>query len=227
MPDAQGSESQQTEKPAEGPKYVTLDDVTKIVNSAITSHNKRQESSIAKLLDERLSAFAKPKVEEQGGEAGNDPKAPKVDPELLKLRRDFEAQQKVLAEEKSKRETAERKQREERAISQLQSSFSGKVRQEAIPVLVKAFRADISFDEETGEPMLPVDGGIAAIPAAVDSWLKSKDSEAFRPAPNAGGSGGQRNKSGGQGPTKPYAQMSSEEKLDAFDRLDRQLNQQQ
>lgn len=178
---------------APAPTSVTIEQVNELVNKALGARDKRFETKVTemfgnfgKTLEDRLAAMA-PKAPEEQPQGDK-----KVDPELVKLRQMFEAQNKVLEAEKSARLAAEAKSRSEKAAAQLQSTLGKHVRPEAASVLIKAFRADIEFDGD--EPTLPLpDGsGRTSIEAAIAAWAKSDDAKAFVPAPSSGGSGAPR-----------------------------------
>lgn len=203
------------------PTSVTIEQVNELVNKALGARDKRFETKVTemfgnfgKTLEERLAAMA-PKAPEEQPQGDK-----KVDPELVKLRQMFEAQNKVLEAEKAARLTAEAKSRSEKAAALLQSAIGKHVRPEAAQVLIKAFRADLEFDGD--EPTLPLpDGtGRSTIDAAIAAWAKSDDAKAFLPAPTSGGSGAPRTQATG-GPrlsrdpeTVPASQWTTDERAE-------------
>lgn len=212
---------------APAPQYVTVEQLNETLNKALGARDKRFEAKVAetlggfgKTLEERLAALAPKAPDEQAAPTGDR----KVDPELVKLRQMFEAQQKVLEAEKAARLAAETKSRQEKAAALLQSAIGKHVRPEAAAVLIKAFRADIDFDGD--EPTLPLpDGtGRTSIDAAIAAWAKSDDAKAFLPAPTSGGSGAPRVAASGGArlardpETVPAAQWTTDERAEMIRR---------
>ncbi len=178
------------ETPA-APKYVTAEEVAKTVNAALTSHFKRQPD-VSKLITESFAQYEARKAEEAAAkqaEGGGDG-TKKVDPELLKLQRQIADQEKAIAKERSAREAAESATRNQSANTAIEQALAKHgVRPEAVARLAKAYRADVTFDEVTGEPLLPVEGGTTTIAAAIEADVKSKALDYAIQAPSGGGSG--------------------------------------
>lgn len=176
----------------DAPKYVTEERFNELMNKALGARDKRFEAKVTemfggfgKTLEERLASLAPKPPEEQA------PGDKKVDPELVKLRQMFEAQQKVLDTERSARQAAEAKSRNEKATAQLAAALGKVVRPEAAQVLLKAFRGDIEFDGDEPTMPLPDGSGRSTIDAAIAAWAKTDDAKSFIPAPTSGGSGTQ------------------------------------
>lgn len=198
--------------------------VTKTVNAAITGREKRFTETLGKTLEERFAKFAealpKPAPADPNAEPA-DGKG-KVDPETLKLRQQMDALTKKL--EQSEKTAAEQtaKARAEKTRSSLTAALGKVVRPEAVPRLLKAFAADVTYDEATGDPVLPIgDGEFADIEAAIDTWAKSDEARAFIPAPNAGGAGSRpttANRGQRVDPrSKPQSQWTEEDRKAAFE----------
>jgi hypothetical protein len=217
MPNAEGSDNAQPtqETQAESPKFVSVEEVNRI----ITAREKRFESSLAKLLDDRIGA--KKSAEAAEVVTSNEGKPAKVaDPELARFRLEQDQLKRELAAEREKREAAERKQREGKAMALLQSELSSRVKPEFVPTLIKALRHDVEFDE-AGEPLIKF--GEAPLPIAqwADQWAKTKEADPYKPAPSAGGSGAARgNGRAGAYGAKPLAEWTEADR-EAFyrDRL--------
>lgn len=193
MPDANGGDtpnnsSQGESASANAPKYMTQEDVSKAVNAAITGHIGRFEKGLFAKLDERFASLSKPKVEDQKPEGESDPKAPKVDPEVVKLRREQEELRKEVAKERAEREQIAAKARHEKSRGDLRDAFASKVNKDHIHTLVKAYAADITYDDE-GNALLDLGSGAMPIAAAVEEWSKSKFAAPYLPPPSSGGSG--------------------------------------
>ncbi len=183
----------------EPPKYVTIEQFNEQLNKALGSRDKRFESKITEMfggfgksVEAQLAALA-PKPHD----AEHDPKGGgKVDPEFVKLKQTTDALTKRLEAETKRREDAETKQRSQRAVGELQSSLAkAGFLPEALETLTKAFRSDITYDDD-GNPMLPFEDGATSIDAAISAWSKSDAAKIFRPAPGTGGAGTQRGLNG-------------------------------
>lgn len=215
-PNVAGDEKAQAQT-QEQPKHLTAAAVAQIVNGAITG----RENRLIERLKQQFAPVPAPKADEpaeQAAAVASDGKPKTIDPELVRMKQQLEAQSRALEAERTKREAAEKKQREERALSMLQASISGKVRPEAVGMLVKAMRSDIVFDEESGEPRFPYEHGYLEIPAYVETWAKSKEAAIFLPAPAQGGSGSTASRSAGSSNyrSKPRSQWTDEDYTAAF-----------
>lgn len=224
-PNAQGGENAQPHatNASDTPRGVSAEDVTRLVNQAITAREKRFESNLAKLLDERLGGGASKRHDDAAdpSPAGEIKAAKAADPELARFRLEQEQLRRELAAEREKRETAERKQREAKANALLHAELSARVKPEFVPTLIKALRHDVEFDE-AGEPLIKF--GEAPLPIAqwAEQWAKTKDADPYKPAPNAGGSGASARSNGRAASyaTKPLGEWSDDDR-EAFyrDRL--------
>lgn len=201
----------------DAPQYLTAKDaeamVAKTVNAALSSHLKRID--FGKMIGDAMASH-QPKAGDDAGAgngggdgAGGQQAGQRVDPELLRLRRDQESLRKSLEAEQQARKASEDARRNERAVGDLRAQLSKHVRPEAVEVLVKSLRADIQFDD-AGDPMLPVEGGgTTTIAGAVEAFAKSKGAEMFRPAPSQGGAGSARPQRGAaEFRTKPRDQWN-------------------
>lgn len=163
------------------------------VNAAITSHLKRQKSpsmdDFKALIADQLKSFKpQPSVE--------DPKEEKkVDPALTAMRAQVEELQKSYAAERTAREKAESKQREDRAFGDLKDSLKSKVRPEMLDFVAKnLFYADkrVEFDTD-GNPLfkvrkapsagLPEEDMLMPLSDGISNWAQSKEAAIFIPAP--------------------------------------------
>jgi hypothetical protein len=158
-------------------------DFSKAVETALTSWQAKQKEPIETTADGAAPSKA----------TGEQAPA-KVDPELLKLRRDLDDVRKVAETERKTRLELEESNKQEKAVATLRDALAPRVRPEVLPTLVKAFRGDIIFDDD-GTPLLPVEGGTTQISAAIEAWAKSKEAAVYLPAPTGGGSGSQRGSS--------------------------------
>jgi hypothetical protein len=201
MPDALGGETPHTNDGGEAPQFLTAKDaealVGKVVNAAITSHLKRLD--IGKSVTEALAAQKARDAEEAAARAElQEPQEQvarsntKVDPEVLALKRQLEAQKSAIDVERKKREEAEAARKSERVNNELRAALAKHVRPEAVEILTRAFRGDIQWDE-TGEPVMPLDEGRTITVAGwAENFAKQKDTAIFVPAPTAGGGGSPR-----------------------------------
>lgn len=175
-------------------KYITEDQIGNIVNAAVTNHLKRfTENQLPKMLEaslkpiaDKLSAPASTPDPEEKGKS-------KVDPQVAALSKQLEDMQKAMAAEREGRIAAEKKQREDRAFSDLKASLAPKVRPELLDMLANhLFKVEgrVEFEEDGSavfkyernnygmkeEVRLPIKDG-------VDAYLNSDAAKPFIPAP--------------------------------------------
>lgn len=198
-------------------------DLDRKIGGAVAGQLKKLD--LGKVVSDAMAEFETKKSETASAgtqQAGTQDS--KVDPELVKLRRTVEDQGKALAKEQKAREDAENRARSQSADTAIRGALTkAGLRPEAIDRLAKSYRADVTFDE-SGEPMLPVEGGTSTIAAAIEADIKSKALDFAMPPPNAGGSGSSKPRVNGAGvnldalATKPREQWTDAEKDAHFQR---------
>ena len=190
---AAGSETR-AEKGTETAKFITVDELDKKLNAAISSHLKRANKGIEDKLEGFFTSFTKKQQDDEEARASarrqsQAGQSEVVDAEAVKMRRDMEDLRKQLDAEKKARQESDSARKSERAHAELRAALNRvSVKPETTDFLVKAFKSDISYDED-GDAMLPVEGGVAPIGSAIELWAKSKDALPFMPPPSPGGTG--------------------------------------
>lgn len=96
--DNSGSDGGAGDGGGESPKFVTADDLARVVNAAITTHSKRQETKIAELI----AAAIKPAEQAPEKPAGGAPDATSA--ALAKLQADLAQERKAREDERRERE---------------------------------------------------------------------------------------------------------------------------
>ncbi len=197
-----------------------------IANQAATAQLKRFAE---KQLPTVLEGFMKPYLEKleklSVAPQQSDPKESKKSPEFAALEQKLAEVEKRAAEADSRRASAEKKQREDRAFSELKGALSGKVLPEFLDMVsshlfqvqrvvdtndegesVFNFTKKSQYGDE--ELRLPIKDG-------VEQWLRSESAKPFVPAP--GTSGASQKPRGNTAPSiNPQfdpAKASAEEKI--------------
>lgn len=189
----------------DGPKFVTADDLARVVNAAITTHTKRLETKIAEQIATALKVPEKTE-EKTGGDGKPDPMAA----QLAKITADLAQERKAREDEKRERE-AERS----KALRMEQSAALATALRDAGIVdktMAKAAQALLESDgvvtrDDAGaikfrtvdkygtETLVELSEGLAG-------WSKG-DGMAFMPARKVAGSGTTAPKSGSTSSGKP------------------------
>lgn len=207
-PGPKGGEATGSDNPDSRPltladlKTLLSTELPKVVNSAVTAHLKREREKAEKAAAAKKNEADQDVEGEGDGQPGGEPKpkpkppdAPtqrEPDPELLKLRKDFEKLQKAHAEERKLREEAQRKAAEEKGHNSVRSALAGKVASGAERLAHDVLRARgslvINDDGDVrirlGEPDEPEEG--LDLATGIDRFLKTKEAEYLRPAPKPG-----------------------------------------
>ena len=213
-------------------KPLTAADVAEIVNKAITGHLKRLPDTnklVADALAARDAKAAEELAAREAEKGASGDKGKQVDPEVLALKRQLDDQAKRIAKAEAERDTERTRARNERAAGELQAALAKHVRPEAVPALVKAFRSDLTFDDQ-GNPSLPVEDGATTIAAAVESWAKDKANAWALPAPTQGGAGSPRSNGNPGAPSfsslqgKDPANYTDAERATAFTAIAQKLS---
>lgn len=156
---------------SENTSIETSDDSDKklanLVNAAVSSHMKRF-----------MKQFEATQSEKQVSQSSSQtPSSPASDDSDVR---------KELAKMKAELRAEKAKAREEKVFSDVRSRLSGKVRDDAVDLALKVFRADqkIVIDEE-GNTVFRHEGIDHDIEDGIAEWLQSKEAAVFRPAPTA------------------------------------------
>lgn len=196
--DSPSPDTTETPPPAAG-----TPDVGNLVNAAVSAHLRRfTEKQFPTLLAEAFKPFSEqiaalkappPPPPPQDDDAPRG-KTPKVDPTVVALQQQLEDFRRQAAESDTRRASAEKKSRDDRAFSDLRSHLSKSVRPEMLDMVsnhlfqiqkmvevsedgTSYFRGTRTtmpgFTEEVNYPLK--DG--------VENWLKSEEAKPFLPAP--------------------------------------------
>ena len=232
MANAETTQAQQGQNAAEGDSSsppMSRDEITALINSAITGHIKRAlaPEKIGAIVTPALESALAPFKEQIAGLAkpapAPDAPAPKgkakaesdePDPRDLALAAMEKKFAKLEADHKAARELAAKERRaslEAKAISDLRAELTGKVRPEAVGVVADLLRARnaITIDENGAATMrvrfspergLPEEDHDLPFGDALPHFLKTKEAALFVPPPT-GGAG----RTGRPAPTAPAA----------------------
>lgn len=190
-----------SQTPSADPAYVKAEDIGNIVNAAVSSHLKRSlAGAIESALKPALEQFKASMTPAPAGEETSDEKKKgKQSPEMLAMAKQIEDMQKALVAEKERTAAAEKKQREDRAFSELRSSLEGKVRPELLDMVAKhlfVVEGRVQVDDQGNSlfkgSRLPYQGATEAeeytlpLRSGIEDFLKSDAAKPFLPAPSAG-----------------------------------------
>jgi hypothetical protein len=187
--------------------------LTNIINSAVTAQLKRALpkalEGVTQTLNEAIKqqlADLKPTLKTEDDEP-KDKAKDRPNPELNDLRQKYEAMQAKLSEAEAKRETAERKRRDDKAYSDLRGALSkGGVRPDMLEDLADLLfhaRKQVQFDDDD-QPMLKVkfspgkglqeEEQVLPLESGVTQLLKTPMASRYLPPPGgaSGGTDGQR-----------------------------------
>ncbi len=206
----------------------------KTVNSAITSHMKRQPSIADALKGMNWEEMLTPVIQKLAPppKADPEPGTPKQDPRLSALEAKYAELETKYRSEQTAREKAEQKSRDESAFQALRSALTGHVLPEAAESAAKIlFHADrrVTFDEH-GNPLMtvrkaPYQGAAEEdlqLPLAdgVKHWIGTREGKLFAPPPavqdpkRPGGAPGRHVVTGRDGlPTYDAPATTEEEKI--------------
>lgn len=192
MPDESNQNSQTPDQPAFSETQVKT--IADIVNSAVTSHLKRaakEQPDVAKLVADAVkAAMPTPPPPSDDDDKG---KKSKVDPETAALRAKLDELEKQYRAETERATKAEQKAREDRALGQVKSALTGKIRGESVEDLSELLwvRKRIELDENgtpfikvkrATHPGLPEEEQLMPLADGLDVYLKSKEGAAWLPA---------------------------------------------
>jgi len=201
--------------------------VSKAVTDAVGGLKSSFEAEFAPLKE----MLAKAKTEPTDKPEDKQPKAkdaPAVDPRI-------EAFEKKIAKLEAEHKAATERAAKERAraielsaLGSLSQHLSGKVRPEAVDVVVKLMKADgrIVYDDEGNASMrVPVSLGKGLgfedqelpIDEAIPHWLKSKEAALFLPAPSEGAGGTKRQAPANRSGNGQFANGAPKNALEAFE----------
>lgn len=202
-PNATGGGTQNT--PAQGddnsnnPDFVTKEEMTSIVNAAVTSQLKRSLSkSIAEALGPALESALKP-IQEKLEKPSNEPAAgdkKQDDPQVTALKKQIDDMSTLLKQSQETAEAEKRKSQEQTARGALRSALTGKVRPEAVDDVVDLlfYRKRVAYDDQGNLTFtwrsalskgLPEEDHQFPLEDGVNQFLKSKQAEIYLPPPNA------------------------------------------
>ena len=183
-----------------GGAALTADDVARIANQAVTAQLKRELPkafegflpSFTKAIDDKFAAF---KPAEPASDKGG--KATEQTPEFAALQRQLAEMKSTLEGEQKARADVERKSREDAAFGELKLALGGHIKPEFIdPIAKSLYYADkrVEFDD-SGKPLFramvpqytggPLQEMLLPLKDGIEAYAKSKEAEAYRPAPTA------------------------------------------
>jgi len=177
-----------------------------MVNGALTAHLRKPDfrnmltTAIADAVKSALPAKEQVESDGDGAPAAGGAKSGKIDPKVAHLEKQL-AEMKAQNEEKDRKaaEATERARMKE-AEASLRTMLAGRVRPEAVNVVIDAFKARgaIQLGEDGAATMrLPYAATKGSKAELVDfdledgitEWMKSPEAALFAPPPNGGGSG--------------------------------------
>ena len=179
-PNVKGTENKSDEVSA----FVTQQDLSRMVNQAITSHLKRLDfdSKITSAIEQSLSSLKENTSKKDSTSVpGSD------NSEVAALKKQLEALQTQIKEKDAKAAAQLKASREKDAFSQLRTMLGGKVRPEAVDSVAKLlFHADkkIKVGDEGEMSWLNGDEEIS-IEDGIKQYLKTKEASMYLPAPTA------------------------------------------
>jgi hypothetical protein len=187
----------------EKPEFVTKEDMTAIVNAAVTSQLKRSlDKGIAAALEPALKHALAPfhekleKAPEPPAPGGGGNEKPKGDdPQVTALKKQLDDVTAGLKAAQDEAALEKRKSMDQTARGQLRSELSGKVRPEAIEDVVDLlfFRKRVAHDDQGNLTFtwrsslskgLPEEDHQFPLADGVREFLKSKQAEMYLPPPN-------------------------------------------
>ena len=169
------------------------------VNAAMTNHLKRakpqeeQTALIQKLIDETVGKALGPKQPE--AQPQNQDGTPKPDPELVKMREQFEKLERKYAESEARAKAVEDKARRESTHSAVKDALSAKgiSGTKALAVIAYLEQSGALRHDEDGVPRLAVKRSRTKnaapeeiewdIAQGIDDWSKGPDAAEFLPPP--------------------------------------------
>lgn len=175
--------SQETADKTDSPNYVTKEEFTKVLNSAITNHLKRLDISkqISESLEGSLASFkeqfAAPKTEEKVNSSKSN-----ESPEISNLQKKLEAMEKQMKVKEEALQARERQAREKDAFARVRSELGTfGVRPEAIDTLSKVIKAEnrIKVDEEGNISFLEDDDNEVDLKEGLKTYLDPKRNPAI------------------------------------------------
>ncbi len=210
----------------DAPKPLTVEDVTRIVNSAITARDKRRDEKIPDQLAEALKPFAEklekfsapPAAPPSPGKKKDDPTAQ----EISELRTRLERAEQKADKERTERELILKDQRDRGATSVLAEALTGGGVNTGLAKTLAASlygKGVVRYEgDDSDNVVIVLDDQELALKAGVPKWLKTDEGRHWLPPAPPGGSGAGRGKPGtsvadGQ---KLTHQDVSEAMVDAF-----------
>jgi hypothetical protein len=181
-----------------GAAALTAEDVARIANQAVTAQLKRELPkafegflpSFTKAIDDKLASF---KPTEQPA----DEKNKGASPELSALQRQIAELTEANRLSNERALSVEKKAREDTAFSELKAALGGHIKPEFIdPIAKSLYYADkrVEFSED-GKPLFramvpqytggPLQEMLLPLKDGIEAYAKSKEAEAYRPAPTA------------------------------------------
>lgn len=200
--------------------------VSKIVNSALTAHNKRQPEGVTaealtKMLDERDAkreelAEEKRKAKEAGGSgaggANNAPEIAKLQKELEAIKKEAAAARAESFEQKQKQQVSEDKTLLMKTLEGAGVTVAGRARAAMNHLLSEG------LVKRTDEGLVGIDksGDEQELAETITEFLKTDDGKIFLPPSDARGSGSDKNRGGGTGKAPKNAKERAGNALSAY-----------
>lgn len=162
----------------------TDEEISKIINSAVTNHLKR---ALPKALEQALAPLkeqlSKPKDETPKDETPKDESKASSNPELAELLKRLEKQDRTIKEISAREKAAIQKANSAAARNQIAELVKGKLLPDWQDIAIDRLMQKVSFDNETPEYDLGEFKG--NLQEGVESFLKDATNKRFLPAPKA------------------------------------------
>lgn len=172
--------NQEASEETTAPSYVTKEELSTIVNAAISNRNKGFEKRFEEFANELRGALGPAKPAER-----EDPKTGKAADggETAALRRELEALKKEREAERAKARDLSLRSRVRDELSKV-----GITNPLALKVLVDADKA-VSMSSETEDVVFKLNGEELDLSSGLKAWMKTEDAKIFLPPKGATGSG--------------------------------------
>lgn len=193
-PDPNGNSSDNEN--GDDPKFVTQDQLSQVVNAAVSNHLKRFESKLSGTIGSAVAEALKAHTPAASGDdPPNDPPADpnaKVDPAMTQMKREMTAMRNKLqkAEDATAAEAKQRKSDALRTtvLKQLgEAGLSGQQLRAAQAVLYQEGRVHVS--EDGSHIFRDADGVDLPLSEGMKGWIASDDAKLFLPPKDVRGSG--------------------------------------
>jgi hypothetical protein len=178
------------------PAAIKPEDLSNIVNKAVTGQLKRAlGKEVGEAVAKAIAEMKAQMVQEPAPQSQPSSKKDKQDPEVAALQRQIEELNASYKRSEQARLETEKRAREDRAYADLRSMLQKEVKPEFVDVLTRDLmrgQGRVTFDED-GNPLfkikrspyqgMPEEEEELPLEAGVQAYLKSKEAEPFLPSP--------------------------------------------